>query len=134
MKTAKELFESFDFYVEDKRVLKAMMDEYPEYCPITGMERCDLYCFEEGVVYLTEPAYNAYTLPKYDSEWLEFRSIKIDMDDDYIRKDIIIAELWQLLDRYDFEEIKEFYEIPQDDIDKVKEQLEDYVKEEERWY
>ncbi len=87
----------------------AVIKAAPEVEPITGMRRCDSYMFNEGPVYLPEPAYDAYTLPVYDPEWKEFSWTKIDMDNDFEREDQTLCTLEDLKDRPDFEEIKKFY-------------------------
>jgi hypothetical protein len=43
--------------------IKEIIEKSPERCPITGLRRCDLYTIADNVVYLTDPAYYAYTLP-----------------------------------------------------------------------
>jgi hypothetical protein len=39
-----------------------LIKEAPSYCPITGLEKCDSYIIDGNVVYVTNPAYTAYTL------------------------------------------------------------------------
>ena len=104
--------------IEDDKIeeIKKVVLAYPEKCLITGFKRCDNYYFEEGVVYLPSPAYDAYTLPEYDSAEKAFYSTVIDMDDDFRREKTLIADLENLIDKDNFQEIKEFYQIPDDDI------------------
>ena len=61
--------------------MKLMINNAPKECLITGLRRCDSYVFDEGVVYLSEPAYDGYTLPEYVSEDKAFYRTK--MDDDF---------------------------------------------------
>lgn len=88
----------------------------PNTCPITGLDKCTSYTFDEGEVYLSNPAYDAYTLPEYDREDLSFSRVRIDMDNDFIRYYEHLCDLVDLIDREDFEQIKEFYAITDDDI------------------
>jgi hypothetical protein len=88
----------------------------PDICPITGLHKCESYTFDEGEVYLSNPAYDAYTLPTYDREDLSFSRVRIDMDNDFIRYDEHLCDLVDLIDRKDFEQIKEFYAITDDEI------------------
>lgn len=90
----------------------------PDICPITGLHKCESYTFDEGEVYLSNPAYDAYTLPEYDRETLSFNRVRIDMDDDFTRWDECVCDLIDLLDREDFEEIKAFYGITDEEIAK----------------
>lgn len=39
-----------------------LIKEAPEVCPILGAIKCDSYWFEEGVVYVSQPAYYAFTI------------------------------------------------------------------------
>lgn len=89
--------------------MKAVIQAAPEVEPITGFRRCDSYMFNEGPVYLTEPAYDAYTVPVYDPEWKEFNWTRIDMDDDFRRENETLCSLDDLKERDDFEKIKQFY-------------------------
>lgn len=89
--------------------MRKIIESVPKIEPITGLERCDSYMFEEGPVYLTNPAYDAYTVPVYDPEWKEFNWTRIDMDDDFTREDETLCSLDDLRERDDFEEIKKFY-------------------------
>lgn len=91
--------------------IKATIEAAPERCPITGLRRCNSYMFEEGPVYLTEPAYDAYTLPEYDPDNKSFSRVKIDMDNDFMRVDEWLCDLDDLRERPDFEDIKRFYGI-----------------------
>lgn len=88
-----------------------IIEEAPEVEPISGFERCDNYIIDGKVVYLPDPAYDAYTLPTYDEEDQSFSWTKFDMDDDFRREDQILCYLDDLKDREDFEEIKKFYGI-----------------------
>lgn len=87
------------------------VEKAPDKCPITGLRKCTSYTIDENVVYLSEPAYNAYTLPCYDEEEKAFYRTKYDMDDDCRADDEYLCDLEDLKDRNDFDEIKRFYEI-----------------------
>jgi len=91
--------------------LKQIIDEAPEYCPITGLAKCESYTIEDNVVYLTNPAYDAYTLPSYDEGAKAFCRTKYDMDDDFSVTEEWLCDLDDLRDRSDFKEIKRFYNI-----------------------
>lgn len=92
---------------ELNKIIKAQ----PPYCPITGLKRCDDYVFDEGVVYLPTPAYNAYTLPEYDEDEQAFYRWNIDMDDGWRRVYEYVCDLSDLKDRNDYNDIKAFYGI-----------------------
>jgi hypothetical protein len=94
--------------------IQKMISAAPEFCPITGLERCDSYVFDEGVVYLPYPAYDAYTLPEYDPDSMCFTRVKIDMDDNFRRENEIVCELWEIVNHPDIEKIKEFYHISEE--------------------
>lgn len=88
-----------------------IIEEAPEVEPISGFVRCDNYIIDGKVVYLPDPAYDAYTLPTYDEEEQSFSWIKFDMDEDFRREEEILCYLDDLKDREDFKEIKRFYGI-----------------------
>jgi hypothetical protein len=91
--------------------IKAMIENAPERCPITGMRKCESYIIAGNVVYLPKPAYDAYTLPEYNVEDKTFSRIRYDMDDDCREEHEYLCDLDELRDRPDFEEIKKFYGI-----------------------
>ena len=91
--------------------IRKIIDEAPDYCPITGLRKCESYTIDGNVVYLTSPAFDAYTLPEYDAETGEFHRIKYDMDDDFKDDYEYLCHVNGLKGRADFEEIKKFYEI-----------------------
>lgn len=101
--------------------VQAMIDAAPDNCPITGLDKCTSYTFDEGVVYLSSPAYDAYTLPEYERNDLSFSRIRIDMDNDFIRYDEHLCYLSDLLDREDFDQIKTFYGITDSEIARAQE-------------
>lgn len=88
-----------------------IIEEAPKVEPISKFERCNNYIIDGQVVYLPDPAYDAYTLPTYDEEEQSFSWTKFDMDNDFRREDEILCCLDDLKDRKDFEEIKMFYGI-----------------------
>jgi hypothetical protein len=90
---------------------KKMIAEAPDECPITGLRKCESYLIDNQVVYLPNPAYDAYTLPQYDPESKSFLRTKYDMDDDNRATDEWLCDLDDLRDREDFEQIKAFYGI-----------------------
>lgn len=96
--------------LENERIQK-MLNEAPDLCPITGLQKIESYVFDEGVVYGIAYPYNAYTLPVYNEEEQTFYRIKIDMDNDFQRTDEFLCSLDDLKGREDFEEIKKFYGI-----------------------
>jgi hypothetical protein len=97
--------------IDQAKLTKKIIDNAPDQCPITGLEKCTSYDFDEGVVYVSQSAYDAYTLPEYDRDDLDFYRVRIDMDDDFMRHNEHLCDLSELLDREDFEEIKNFYAI-----------------------
>lgn len=90
---------------------KKLLDEAPDFCLITGLQKCDSYGFDNQVVYLTKPAYDAYTLPTYNKEEESFYRIRIDMDDDFRREEEYLCDLDDLKNHPNLEKIKTFYEI-----------------------
>lgn len=91
--------------------LKKLIDEVPDFCPITKLRKCEHYVIGDNVVYLTNPAYDAYTLPEYNSETKEFFRTHYDMDDDNKEEYEFLCELDDLRNREDIQEIKKFYNI-----------------------
>lgn len=91
--------------------LKKMVDEAPDKCPITGLVKCESYTIGDNVVYLTNPAYDAYTLPVYDPDSQSFSRTHYDMDDDNREECEWLCDLDNLKGRTDFQEIKRFYGI-----------------------
>lgn len=106
-------------------------EEYLEYIktvpqehPFVRAEICKSYYFEDTATYITRPAYDAYTLPIYDSVDREFSWTHIDMDDDN-RQECEFSYLSDLIDSYcgglmeekDFKEVIRFYKIPPQVID-----------------
>jgi hypothetical protein len=91
--------------------VKGIIDAAPDKCPITGMRKCESYIIDGNVVYLPEPAYDAYTLPEYNPEAKEFHRTHYDMDDDNREDFEYLCELDDLRERKDFEQIKAFYKI-----------------------
>lgn len=97
--------------------MKLMINNAPEECLITGLRRCDSYVFDEGVVYLSEPAYDGYTLPEYVSEDKAFYRTKIDMDDDFRRETEHLCDLAELVSHPRLQEILKFYNISDEDYE-----------------
>lgn len=85
--------------------------EAPNKCPILGWEKCDLYYFSEGVVYLSNPAFYAFTIPEWDEEDRSFSYYRIDMDNDFSIEEFTI-ELDEIIeDGWSIKELEELYEI-----------------------
>lgn len=95
--------------------VKAIIDAAPERCPITGLKKCESYTIGDNVVYLPEPAYDAYTLPEYDPDSKAFYRIHYDMDDDFRQETEWLCDLDDLRGRKDFKQIKAFYGIVEGD-------------------
>lgn len=91
--------------------LHKMINEAPNNCPITGLEKCDLYTIGDNVVYLPYPPYDAYTLPEYIEQDKAFYRTKYDMDNDFIATDEHLCDLEDLVDHPNLEEIIRFYKI-----------------------
>lgn len=102
-----------DFYLMSKTIeeLRKMVKRSPDRCPITGLLKCESYTIGDNVVYLTRPAYDAYTLPEYNPEEKTFYRTHYDMDDDNREEIEFLCELDDLRDRPDFQQIKEYYGI-----------------------
>ncbi|MBU5331695.1 hypothetical protein KQI61_05755 [Anaerocolumna aminovalerica] len=95
--------------------MQKMINEVPEECLITGLRRCDSYIFDEGIVYLPEPAYDAYTLPEYDRKNKAFYRTKIDMDDDFRREIEHLCDLNELAAHPRLNEILDYYKITEEE-------------------
>lgn len=94
--------------------IKKMVEDAPDFCPITGLKKITAYAFDEGVVYGADMPHDAYTLPTYDPKEKAFYRTRIDMDDEFRRHHEIICELEELRGRDDFEDIKRFYGITEE--------------------
>lgn len=90
---------------------KKMIDDAPDRCPITGMYKCENYTIGGNVVYLPNPAYDAYTYPIYDEGEKSFSHTKYDMDDDFREEDMHLCDLEYLENHANIEEIKRIYNI-----------------------
>jgi hypothetical protein len=91
--------------------MKKMIANAPDYCPITGLRKCDAYMISNNVVYLPNPAYDAFTLPYYDEDEQSFYHTRYDMDDDFLESKEYICDLEDLKDSPNFELIKQTYHI-----------------------
>lgn len=94
-----------------KERIQLLINESPDECPITGCRKCESYIIGDNVVYLTEPAYDAYTLPEYNEEEQAFYRTHYDLDDDNREEYEYLCNLDDLKERQDFNNIKEFYGI-----------------------
>ena len=91
--------------------IKILLDEAPDKCPLLGLDKCTEYYFDEGIVYVTSPAYDAYTIPEWIENSSEFIYTKIDMDDDFRREDFYI-DLDSLLESgWTIDELEKLFEI-----------------------
>ncbi|QUH20369.1 hypothetical protein [Alkaliphilus sp. B6464] len=108
--------------MDDKEV-KKLIAEAPDERPINGLRKCTSYLIDGNVAYLTNPAYDAYTLPEYDAKTGEFYRIKYDMDDDFRMDDECLCNIDDLIYREDFEEIKRFYNIQDKLVIKLEDEL-----------
>jgi hypothetical protein len=91
--------------------VKKMIDEAPEICPITGLEKCENYVIDGNVVYLAYPPYDAYSLPTYNKEKQAFYRTKYDMDDNHREYVEFLCDLEDLEEHPNLAEIMEFYNI-----------------------
>ena len=105
-------YEKFRWFKDKKEEeCKKLIEEAPEICPILGAIKCDSYWFEEGVVYVSQPAYYAFTIPEWDERNRIFNYISIDMDDGFTREDTFI-DLEDLLDTgWTIKELEKLYNI-----------------------
>lgn len=90
---------------------KKMIEEAPDVCLITGLKKCESYVIGGNVVYLPNPAYDAYTLPTYSVEDKAFYRTRYDMDDDFRVEDEHLCDLEELENHPRLSEIKKFYNI-----------------------
>lgn len=110
----------------ENEAIKKMIDEAPDRCPITGLVKIEAYVFDEGVVYGTYTPNDAYTLAEYEGSVMEFSHTKIDMDDEFTREHMTICELFELVNRDDFNEIVAFYNIPNEHVEKAREEYKQF--------
>lgn len=90
---------------------KELIKAAPEVCPILGAIKCKDYYFEEGVVYVSNPAYYAFTIPQWEKDSKIFTYVSIDLDDDFRREDIFIDLEDLLYAGWTIEELEKLYEI-----------------------
>jgi hypothetical protein len=94
-----------------EKEIEQLIKEAPDICPILGFCKCDSYYFDEGIVYLSNPAYNAYSIPEWNKDERTFDFVDIDMDDEFRRTDVSI-ELDELLEEgWTIEELEKLYGI-----------------------
>lgn len=104
---------------EIRELLKVMPKEHPfEYA-----ELCELYYFDDTPTYVSNPAYNAYTYPTYDTDSMSFNWKHYDMEADNCEDDVS-RDLVDLIDGFDgdinseeFINICEQFKVPQEHID-----------------
>ena len=120
MKTYSELIRLFENAKSKKEITEKVLPEYPEIAPITNCKKCTSYWFDIGIVYLTEPAYDAYTLSEYDYEDKCFYLTKIHMEDDCRKDDEMVADLENVIQFDNWDYIRKFYEIPETHVRKIK--------------
>lgn len=102
--------------------MKKALEAAPNECLITGLQKCTDYMIDGNVVYLPQPAYDAYTLPIYDADEKVFDYIKYDMDNDFVESEngeLCTLEDLILENHPNLAEIIKFYEIPHDDFMEV---------------
>lgn len=100
-----------DIKETEKNKIEKIIEDAPDKCPITGLKKCKSYIFDDSAVYLSDPAYYAFTLPIYDAETGEFLRTRYDLDDDFRQEDEYLCHIDDLRGREDFEEIRRFYNI-----------------------
>ncbi|MFD2133317.1 hypothetical protein ACFSKI_19060 [Pseudogracilibacillus auburnensis] len=90
-----------------------LLDKAPDSCLITGLKKCNSYGFDNQVVYLSEPAYDAYTLPWYVESERCFYRARFDMDDDFRKEYEFVCSLEDLEKHFhpNLKRIKEYYGI-----------------------
>lgn len=93
-----------------EQLLRKIKDA-PDRCLITGFYKCEYYTIGDNVVYLPNPAYDAFTLPEYIPEEKAFYWTRYDMDDDFREEHEFLCCLNDLEERANFEDIKKFYNI-----------------------
>lgn len=105
-------FDKFrNFKNKSEEQCERLIKEAPEICPILGAIKCESYYFEEGVVYVSNPAYYAFTIPKYEEENKIFTYVSIDMDDEFSREDIFIELEDLIYAGWTIGELEKLYEI-----------------------
>lgn len=102
------------------KYFKTCIDESPNECLISGLKKCNEYMIanedqEAEVVYITNPAYNAYTIYRYDKGDLTFTREHYDLDEGCWH-DTECLDLYEILDHPRFPEIIAFYGITDEEI------------------
>lgn len=105
----------FDKYRNLKNVPKEealkRLGEAPDICPLLALKKCESYYFDEGIVYVSNPAYYAYTIPEWNEKDKDFTYYKIDMDNDCEVEKCCI-ELDEVLESgYSIDDINNIYDI-----------------------
>ena len=108
--------------------LHKMIEEVPNIDPLTGMEKCELYTFDDEVVYVPVPAYDAYTFPEYDSVDKSFYHWHYDMDYDNRKEYEYICDLFDAIHIKGFYENNQKYWHISNDI--IRQTLKDYCDDE----
>ena len=91
--------------------MKALLDNAPTHCLITGLKKCESYMIDGNVVYLPKPAYDAYTLPQYDADERAFYRTRYDMDNNFLEEVEHVCDLEDLENSPNIEKIRAFYKI-----------------------
>lgn len=105
-------FDKFrNFKNNSEEQCKKLIKEAPEICPILGAVKCKDYYFEVGVVYVSNPAYYAFTIPQWEKDSKIFTYVSIDMDDDFSREAIFIDLEELLYAGWTIGELEQLYEI-----------------------
>lgn len=88
-----------------------LLDEAPDVCPLLGFKKCEGYYFNEGIVYLSNPSYCAYTIPEWNPNTRDFSYYEIDMEN-YCSVTKMYLELDELLEgEYTVEKLERLYGI-----------------------
>lgn len=94
----------------------------PKEHPFMNASLCELYCYDEMPTYVTDPAYDAYTLPIYDAGSRSFIYAHHDME--AMTRDDVILALYELVEELegnvqdeDFVKLCSDYGVSQSDID-----------------
>ena len=97
-----------DIKETEKNKIEKIIEDAPDKCLITGLKKCKSYIFDDSAVYLSDPAYYAFTLPIYDAETGEFLRTRYDLDDDFRQEDEYLCHIDDLRDREDLKKLGDF--------------------------
>lgn len=116
--------DGFAEHMED--FFRSSIDESPNECIISGLKKCNEYMIvnedqEAHVVYITNPAYDAYTMYSYDKDSMTFNREHFDLDEG-VWRDSEYLDLYDVLDHPRLSEIMAYYGISLNEINTARDE------------